>query len=117
MEDWKLHFAPHTSLSAVDNEGGLQYFYTSAKDNFIRRVIINDQGKMDYSPNLATPTPRSAIAAVSVKKGKVMLFYQALEDRITEKVLLFGVLLSHSNGVWDGSASRALAADAAVELR
>jgi len=101
MDDMKLKFAPHTSLSAVDANGGLQYFYTSSEDNFIRRVIIKNSIQMEFD-TLVTPTPRSALAAVRVKPNKVVLFYQALEATTSEKVLLFALTLSESNGVWDG---------------
>ncbi|RYP20745.1 hypothetical protein DL765_002625 [Monosporascus sp. GIB2] len=114
MEDLKLKFAPHTSLSAVDDIGGLQYFYTSADDNYVRRVIIKSNGQMEFD-TLATPTPRSALAAVRVKPGKVVLFYQALEKETTEKILLFGLTLTNSGGVWDGKPGRP--APAAKELR
>ncbi|KAI9764890.1 MAG: hypothetical protein M1839_005693 [Geoglossum umbratile] len=114
MDDMKLKFAPHTSLSAVDDIGGLQYFYTSSDDNFIRRVIIKQNNQMEFD-TMATPTPRSAIAAVRVKPGKVVLFYQALEKVSSEKVLLFGLTLSESGGVWDGKPSRP--APAAKQLR
>lgn len=114
MEDLKLKFAPHTSLTAVDDIGGLQYFYTSSDDNFIRRVIVKNNGQMEFD-TLATPTPRSAIAAVRVKPGKVVLFYQALEKETSEKVLLFGLTLTASGGIWDGKQNRP--APAAQELR
>ncbi|KAF2179313.1 hypothetical protein K469DRAFT_596531 [Zopfia rhizophila CBS 207.26] len=114
MEDLKLRFAPHTSLSVVDDISGLQYFYTSSDDNYVRRVIIKNNGQMEFD-TLATPTPRSALAAVRVKPGKVVLFYQALEKETSEKVLLFGLTLSHSGGAWDGKPGRP--APPAKELR
>ena len=114
MEDLKLKFAPHTSLTAIDDQDVLQYFYTSSDSNFIKRVIVHANDKMEFD-TLATPTPRSAIAAVRVKPGKVVLFYQALEKETSEKVLLFGLTLSETGGVWDGCPNRP--APTAKELR
>ena len=114
MEDLKLKFAPHTSLSAVDDNGVLQYFYTSSEDNFIKRVIVRSNNKTEFD-TMATPTPRSSIAAVRVKPGKVVLFYQVLGKETREKVLLFGLTLSESGGVWNGMSNNP--APATTELR
>jgi hypothetical protein len=105
MEDLGLKFAPHTSLSAIDDRGSLQYFYTSSENNNIKRVIVGNDSKTLQFDTLATPTPRSAITAVLVKPGKVVLFYQALE-RVTGKILIVALTLSESGGVWDGKPGR-----------
>jgi hypothetical protein len=118
MQDLGLKFAPHTSLTAIDDRGSLQYFYTSAENNNIKRVIfgndINDIKKAQFD-TLATPTPRSAITAVLVKPGKVVLFYQALDKETTGKVLIVALTLSESGGVWNGKPDRP--APAVTELR
>jgi len=72
MEDLGLKFAPHTSLTAIDDRGSLQYFYTSSENNNIKRVIVGNDSKTLQFDTLATPTPRSAITAVLVKPGKVV---------------------------------------------
>lgn len=104
MEHYKNKFAPHTSLSAVDPNGGLQYFYTSTDNNVIRRVIFKSHTEQQYD-TLGTPTPRSAIAAVCAKANKVVLFYQAYNPK-PERVQLYAMTLSEIGGYWDGIPSK-----------
>ncbi|KAI1170076.1 hypothetical protein F4777DRAFT_595574 [Nemania sp. FL0916] len=72
-----LRFAPHTSLTAVDDGRNLYCFYTSSRNNSIRMVVVKD-GKASAPQDIATPTPRSSIAAVMPNNDRIVLFYQSL---------------------------------------
>jgi hypothetical protein len=72
-----LRFAPHTSLTAVDDGTNLYCFYTSSQNNHIKMIVIKD-GKASDPQTVATPTPRSAIAAVHPTRDRIVLFYQSL---------------------------------------
>lgn len=80
-----LKFAPHTSLTTVDDGKNLYCFYTSSNTNNIKVIVIG--GGVASNPRIvATPTPRSAIAAVLPTPTTIVLFYQALnrEEGVVE---------------------------------
>ena len=72
-----LKFAPHTSLTTVDDGTKLYCFYTSSNNNSIKVIVIGN-GVASNPRIVATPTPRSTIAAVLPIPSTIVLFYQAL---------------------------------------
>lgn len=89
-----LRSAPHTSLSTVDDGENLYCFYTSSQNNNIKMITVKD-GRATAPQTVATPTPRSAIAAVLPDKNRVVLFYQTLNFPSTE-VELRGMTFSRA---------------------
>ncbi|KAF2642928.1 hypothetical protein P280DRAFT_547182 [Massarina eburnea CBS 473.64] len=77
MRSLGLTFAPNTSFAIVDDGHNLCFFYTSSHSNHLKSIVIKD-GKASTPWKVATPTPRSAIAAVRPTKDRIVLFYQSL---------------------------------------
>ncbi|KAK4097722.1 hypothetical protein N658DRAFT_510150 [Parathielavia hyrcaniae] len=75
-----LRFAPHTSLTTIDEGRGIQLFYISSKLNLIKRVFISDAGHGGDAQEIVRPTPRSALAVVIPSNDRMVLFYQSLDD-------------------------------------
>lgn len=86
-----LVLSPQTSINAVDDGSNLYCFYTS-NDNVIELIQIND-GESSDPEHIASPTLRSAVAAVLPKPGKIVLFYQDLNVE-TRKIELYAMTLT-----------------------
>lgn len=75
-----LRFAPHTSLTTIDDGEKIHLFYVSSKDNLIKRLCIGNNGRASKAQALVRPTPRSALAVVIPSNHRMVLFYQSLDD-------------------------------------
>ncbi|KAI0195867.1 hypothetical protein F4808DRAFT_464114 [Astrocystis sublimbata] len=95
IQSLELRFAPHTSLTTVDDGTKLYCFYTSSQNNHIKMIVI-ENGKASDPHTVATPTPRSAIAAVMPTHDRIVLFYQALNFTVGT-VELQGMTFSRSS--------------------
>jgi hypothetical protein len=81
VQELDLRFAPHTSLTAVDDGETCYCFYTSSRNNNIKMITIKDD-RASPAQIVATPTPRSAIAAVLPTKDRIVLFHQSLDAEV-----------------------------------
>ncbi|KAK3936799.1 hypothetical protein QBC46DRAFT_418178 [Diplogelasinospora grovesii] len=81
-----LRFAPHTALTTIDDGKGVHLFYTSSRDNLIKRVLISD-GRASAAQEIARPTPRSALAAVIPQQRQTL-------DDVVGVVALEGMTLT-----------------------
>ena len=79
--------SPHTSLTVVDDGYNLYCFYI-ANDNVVRMIRIEEGKATKVVEKVATPTPRSGIAAVMPlqHKDRIVLFYQVWDAGKAEKV-------------------------------
>ncbi|KAF4627645.1 hypothetical protein G7Y89_g10511 [Cudoniella acicularis] len=103
-----LRFAPHTSLTTVDDGATLYCFYTSSQNNHIKMIAIKD-GKASEPQTVATPTPRSAIAAVIPSRDRIVLFYQTLNfeaGKVELQGMTFQRLATSSTNPWPAAQAK-----------
>jgi len=83
----KFMLSPHTSLTVVDDGYNLYCFYI-ANDNVVRMIRIEEGKATKVVEKVATPTPRSGIAAVMPLEyqDRIVLFYQVWDAGKAEKV-------------------------------
>jgi hypothetical protein len=79
--------SPHTSLTVVDDGSDLYCFYIT-NDNSIQMIRIDEGAAERIIDKVASPTPRSSIAAVMPRrqKDRIVLFYQVWDQGDSEKV-------------------------------
>jgi hypothetical protein len=85
LEEFGL--SPHTSLTVVDDGSDLYLFYIT-NDNSIQMVRVDEGAAERIIDKVASPTPRSSIAAVMPlqQKDRIVLFYQVWDKGNSEKV-------------------------------